>query len=91
MTLESLLKPDALALAGSGNYRFCPGQRCEVVYFAERNGQVFAKPDLKIRVGIKESVAPRQVCYCFDHTVEEIDQEVRLIGKTTVLDDIKRG
>ena len=89
VTLESLLKPDALARAGSGNYRFCPGQRCEVVYFAERNGQVFAKPDLKIRVGIKESVAPRQVCYCFDHTVEEIDQEVRLIGKTTVLDDIK--
>ena len=89
VTLESLLKPDALARAGSANYRFCPGERCEVVYFAERNGQVFAKSDLKIRVGIKETVAPRQVCYCFDHTVGEIHEEVGLTGKSTVLDDIK--
>lgn len=89
VTLESLLKRDALARAGSATYRFCPSERCEVVYFAERNGQVFAKSDLKIRVGIKEITAPRQVCYWFDHTVEEIDQGVRLTGKTTVLDDIK--
>ena len=88
VTLECLLKPDALTRADSATYRFCPGEHCEVVYFAENNRQIFAKSDLKTRVGIKETVAHRHVCYCFDHTVEEIHQEVRLTGTSTVLDDI---
>ena len=88
-TLQSLLKPDALARTGSAEYRFCPSERCDVVYFEEAGGQMLPKSALNVRVGVKETVAPRPVCYCFDHTVEEIDEEVRLTGKTTVLDEIK--
>src|SRR6266498_672495 len=89
ITLQSLLGPDALARTRSAEYRFCPSERCEVVYFEEGGGRVLLKSDLNVRVGVKETVAPRPVCYCFGHTVEEIDEEVRLTGKTTVLDDIK--
>jgi NAD(P)H-nitrite reductase large subunit len=45
--------------------------------------------DLTVRVGIKERNGPRHVCYCFNHTIEEIEEEVRRSGTTTVLDDIK--
>ncbi len=89
VTLESLLKGDALTRSGSDVYRFCPNERCEVVYFAEGGGRIFPKSDLNVRVGIKETVAPRPVCYCFNHTIEEINDEIRLTGKTAVQDDIK--
>lgn len=89
VTLQSLLKPNVLARASSEIYRFCPNEPCEVVYFTERGGPTFGKADLKVRVGIKETNAPRPLCYCFGHTAEEIDEEIRLTGKTTVLDDIK--
>lgn len=57
--------------------------RCD----AKRN---HVKADLNVRVGIKETAPPRQVCYYFNHTMEEIEEQVRLTAKTTVLDDIKK-
>lgn len=89
ITLQSLLRPNALACVGSGSYRFCGSEQCAVVYFAEAGDSVFTKDDLAVRVGIKETTSPRQVCYCFNHTIEEIEDEVGCTGKTTVLDNIK--
>lgn len=88
ITLESLLTPDAARRIGEGQYRFCETPDCRTVYF-DSHGSVFAKSDLTVRVGIKEYDAPRHVCYCFDHTIEEIEAEVRETGTSTVLDDIK--
>lgn len=88
-TLQSLLKPEALARVGSAAYRFCPSERCNVVYFAESGGTCFTKADLTVRVGIKETTPPREVCYCFNHTIEQIEDEVQRTGETTVLEDIK--
>ena len=89
VTLESLLKSDALSRAGSVIYQFCPSERCDVVYFGEKGDPIFSTADLKVRVGIKEAAAPRPLCYCFNHSAEEVDEQIRLTGKTTVLDDIK--
>lgn len=89
VTLESLLKSDALSRAGSAIYHFCPNERCDVVYFGEKGDPIFSTADLKVRVGIKEAAAPRPLCYCFNHSAEEIDEQIRLTGNTTVLDDIK--
>ncbi|GBE34372.1 hypothetical protein BMS3Bbin06_00895 [bacterium BMS3Bbin06] len=50
---------------------------------------VFYKEDLTVRVGIKEESPPRPICYCFNHSVEEIFDEARRTGKSTVIDDIK--
>lgn len=49
---------------------------------------MFAKADLRVRVGVKETEAPRPICYCFNHTVEEIFGEIQRTGKTTVPEDI---
>lgn len=88
VTLDSLLKPGALERLTDEQFRFCDSADCDVVYFGDR-GTVFSKDDLVVRVGVKERSAPRPVCYCFDHTVEEINAEVERTGRSTVLDDIK--
>lgn len=89
-TLRSLLRPEAQHRIAEGPYLFCDAQGCEVVYFAQDGSHVFTRADLVVRVGVKETEAPRPICYCFGHTVEEIFDEIRRTGRTTVLDAIKR-
>lgn len=88
ITLDALLTPGAAARIGDTRYRFCDNPDCRIVYFDEA-GSTFARADLTVRVGVKERTAPRHVCYCFDHTIEEIEAEVRATGRSSVLDDIK--
>ncbi len=88
ITLASLLNTDAVFPISEEQYRFCDAIDCETVYFGDA-GTTFSKSDLTVRVGVKEATAPRLVCYCFDHTIEEIDAEVQETGQSTVLDDIK--
>lgn len=88
ITLQSLLKPEALARMAEGPSRFCGAKDCEVVYFTGDWTTVFKKDELLIRVGIKEETPPRHLCYCFDHTLEEIENDIRETGETAVLDDI---
>jgi copper chaperone CopZ len=88
VTLKSLLKPSAVGRIEDRAYRFCFTPRCETVYHSS-DGSVFFKNDLTVRVGVKETTSPRPVCYCFDHTVEEIEAQVAATGESTVLDDIK--
>jgi len=89
VTPRSLLKDRATSRLGDQPYFFCAAPDCPVVYFDDSGESIFGKDALSVRVGIKESESPRPVCYCFDHTIEEIEEEIRQTGETTVLDDIK--
>lgn len=90
VTLRSLLRPEKQAEVGVEQYFFCGSMGCETVYFSEEGKKGFSTSDLTVRVGIKESVSPRPVCYCFGHSVEEIFDEVERTGKSTVTADIRR-
>jgi len=89
VTLRSLLCPDRLGLVVGGRWSFCGSAGCDVVYFKADGGQVFNKDDLAVRVGVKETSAPRPICYCFGHTIEEVMDEVRRTGGSTVAQDIR--
>lgn len=89
VTLRSLLRPEAQSRIAEAQYRFCGTQGCDVVYFTEGGHQVFLRSDLTVRVGVKETEAPRPVCYCFHHTIEEIEDEIRRTGKTRIPDEIR--
>ncbi len=89
VTLQSLLTTEAADRIGGREYRYCNAPECRTVYFAA-DGTAFTTQDLVVRVGVKETAAPRPICYCFDHTVEGIEAEIRETGESTVLDDIKQ-
>lgn len=88
-TLRSLVNGECQGRITEGPYRYCDAQGCDVVYFSEDGRRVFTLADLKVRVGVKETTGPRPICYCFNHTVEEVYDEIRRTGKSTVPDDIK--
>ena len=87
VTLQSLLREQAVQKLSGEQYYFCDNPRCNVVYYSAA-GAVFDRDDLAVRVGIKESDPPRYLCYCFEHTVEEIEEQVAATGTSTVGDDI---
>ncbi len=89
ITLKSLLRPEALALLEpSALYRFCPAAGCVVVYYAAEPDGRYVAEDLKVRVGLKVEGAPRPVCYCFGHTRESVQEEVRATGCSTAVETI---
>jgi copper chaperone CopZ len=87
VTLANLLRPERHPAIGDRRYYVCATAECDTVYF---NGESrFGKADLVVRFGLKETTAPRPVCYCFGHTIEEIHGEIARTGQSTVLDSIK--
>ena len=92
-TLEHMLKP-GVADTLAGDFAFCKTPTCDVVYFAN-NGVTFRKPDVRVRVGIKETEDPVPVCYCFDYTRARIFDEIQATGESTALpfitDKVKAG
>ncbi|MHB9146281.1 MAG: putative iron-sulfur cluster-binding metallochaperone [Symbiobacteriia bacterium] len=89
VTLRSLIKSEEQSRITEGQYRFCGTQGCDVVYFAEDGSHVFLRADLSVRVGVKEAEAPRPICYCFHHSIEEITDEIRRTGTTHIPEEIR--
>ncbi|MFA0760771.1 MAG: hypothetical protein HZLCBSQH_000872 [Candidatus Fervidibacterota bacterium] len=89
ITLEKLLTPEAQRRLTPAAFLFCETPNCPVVYFAPDDGSVFYKPDLMVRVGIKETEPPIPLCYCFGFTREMLWSELAQAGKTTIPDRIK--
>lgn len=77
------------------HYYFCDSKECETVYFSDQKEDfLFKKEDLIVKVGQKENT-PKQVCYCFDYTDQDILEEVQKTGKSTasniITQNIKEG
>lgn len=70
-------------------WRFCDSLGCDVVYFSEQGDTTFAKSQLKLAVGVKETLGERPLCYCFHHSVGSIKKELQIKGHSDALDDIR--
>jgi copper chaperone CopZ len=91
ITVRSLVKPEIVERVRDETYRFCPSNTCDIVYFSAQDPERrFFRADMKVRVGQKETSGSIQVCYCFDWTTDDIAQDLRDTGETTVPDRIKR-
>lgn len=89
VTLGALLKPQArLRIPPGDKFWFCASPACEAVYF-DPGGMAFTKPDLSVRVGIKESTEPKPLCYCFGFTEENILEDAKRCGQPAIPDTIK--
>ena len=88
ITLENLLKEPPKIQDES--YWFCTTPECSVVYFSLDGKQIFHKPDLKVRVGIKEKEDPIPLCYCFGWDCQRLWNEIKQTGKSTAVESITR-
>jgi len=85
VTVESLATEAALAdLATTNGFAYCPAARCDVVWFHPGSGRTLGRADCRVRVGMKETAPPRPVCYCFEHTIEELEAEIATTGQTDI-------
>jgi len=72
-------------------YLFCRTQACPVVYFSSDGTQAFTPEQVRERVYQKEpDTAEVFVCYCFRHTVGEV-QALSSTGCAALINDIDAG
>ncbi len=89
LTVKSLVRQLPLRMPNT-QYYFCDSSECEVVYFPlDTQAPLFRRGDLMVRVGAKETADPIPVCYCFGFTRQDIWDELRGTGESTVAERIK--
>jgi len=89
MTLQALLSEEARArLSDAKSYRFCKTGTCDVAYFGEGEPTTFHRTDVGVPIFQKSTAPSRLVCYCFEHQVNEIEDEVQRTGVSAVPDAI---
>ncbi len=90
-TVKSMLSL-SLRLVRNVTYRFCSTSDCPVVYFSEDGKQLFSTADVREHVYQKEPESSDVlICYCFQHTLGDIRQQVTQSGERTALEDINEG
>src|SRR6516165_8477916 len=82
-----MLKPEFFDQLGDSQYRFCASPDCPVVYFSD--DRRFTIDDLRIRVRLQAKDDPVSLCYCFGLSEEDVREEIRTQGRTTILDRLK--
>lgn len=88
LTVKSLVRKLPLGMPNT-QYYFCDASDCDLVYFAsDAEAARFRREDLVVRVGAKETADPIPICYCFGFTRQDIWDEIRSTGKSTVAERI---
>ena len=89
-TLEAMVPAQiSERLNSTAGFQFCATSTCDVVYFHATSPAILLQRDLLIPVFQKSSNPNRVVCYCFGHTVQGIQSEVREKGFSHILEQIK--
>ena len=89
LTVKSLVRHLPFGMAPA-QYYFCEAPGCDVVYFPSNpDAPSFRRPDLWVRVGVKEMQDPIPVCYCFGISRHNIWEEIEQTGKSTLAERIK--
>lgn len=84
ITLESLLKPEAMASMKMQPYYFCDAPDCDTVYVSALGDHFVTKDQLNMRVGIKETNDPIPLCYCFGFDRKAVWDDIRSKGATDI-------
>ncbi len=89
-TLESLLQSaPRLRLRSLEGFQFCATPKCDAAYFHPATGEIISCTEVRVPIFQKCTEPERLVCYCFQHTVAEIQREVRATGTSRIATDIK--
>ncbi len=94
VTVKALLAVPLTAVSSDETYRFCPAPReaCPTTYYRADGQQVFTENELREPVYQKHPDDPRCViCYCFGHTVDDIQAELGQGSASTIVQRIQAG
>ena len=92
LTVKSLLAVPLTAVSSEASYRFCPAPDCPTAYYRADGQQVFTESELRERVYQKHADDPNSViCYCFGHTVGDIQAELAQGAASTIVERIQAG
>lgn len=83
VTLKHMVRPEFLEVVNKPGFLFCRTRDCPIVYF-NSDGEALRKPDLRVRVGLKETADPVAVCYCFGFTERMLLEEIQATGHTSI-------
>jgi hypothetical protein len=86
-TLKHTVQPWHLDRVNKPGFLFCRSADCNVVYF-HPDGDCLRKPEVRVRVGLKETGDPVPICYCFGFTEAMAVEEIRATGQCTILQRI---
>ncbi len=81
ITVEALLRPEALATLSSSGHGFCASASCPIVYFAD--SEAFDVDAVAVPVFQKEAGVDRTVCYCFQIGEADLRREIQAAGGST--------
>lgn len=89
LTLSAQLTDEAKSrLDSPEGFSFCRTAGCEVSYFGR---ETFHTTDVRHLIFHKSVDPARLVCYCFNHSVKEIECEVQATGASTVPNSIRES
>ncbi len=91
LTLKALLALP-LTQVTHDDYRFCPDPNCPTVYYSPDGTQLLTETNLREKVYQKHPDDDENlVCYCFQHTVGSIRNEITRTGTSSVVEQITAG
>lgn len=70
------------------NYYFCDSPDCDVVYFGQDDSTI-NKDRIRTTVGVKERSEDAMICYCFDVTRRQAQEDPR--AKAFIIEQTKNG
>jgi hypothetical protein len=76
-------------LRSLGGFQFCATPACDVAYFHPASRETIIDAEVRVPIFQKRTEPERLVCYCFQHTVAEIQQEVTNTGVSRIATNIK--
>ena len=89
VTINALVRPGLKSGSAFPDGYYCPNPEDVTLYFFDGGLDAISKDDAKVRVGFKETEGPQMVCYCFEHTKEEIQEDFKAHGESRIEDSIR--
>ena len=83
-TVNALVIPERALAEGYPDGYVCKNRDCSTLYFFGSGIEAISRDEINVPAGFKASGVPQLVCYCYEHTREEIQEEYRSYGESAI-------
>ena len=76
-------------MKSTSGFQFCKERECRIAYFNSETNEIINKEDLTVSVGQKETCPERLICYCFNHSAKDLEEDIIKNNESTIFNEIK--